>query len=866
MPALPPALLSALADTALRATVLLTCALTLAWWRRRASAAERHLLWALTVVGLLALPVLSWTLPSWQLRVAPTRPEPRRVPVPLPGGKDEVVIVPRAVPLPRPAFAPAPKPLPSRPAAPVAAPHVRPTAAPPAARPPAALPAPPAEAAPGRTWDWVVYLWLGGAVLSVAWLLAGLAGLAWLRRRCACGDREPLAQQVRELAAALGIRRRVAVLLAPGRRVPMTWGLLRPVVLLPREAASWPAERLRMVLVHELGHVRRWDCLTQALAHLARGLYWFHPLAWWAAARLRAEQEKACDDLVLAGGASAPDYAEHLLAVTAGVPAGFFASAVVRGMARSARHLRDRLVSLLDADRDRAPLRAGKLVLAGAAALALLLPAATAVLTAAPAVPAAGPRQKAPAPAKQPAADKGPDLLRRLAEVREKLRETYVAPLDEQQLADAAVRGLLQGLKDPYTDYVPADELKVVQADIKQRLTGIGAQLKKTDQGLTVVSPLEGSPALKAGLRPGDTIEAIDGKPARGLELKEAVKRIIGPAGSVVKLKIVHADGVAADLAITRGEIRVASVAGFRRADDGGWVYFLDPEHKVGYLRIYHFGRDTAREARQAVAGLQKDGVKGLILDLRFCPGGLLTQAIDLCKLFLAKGTIVTVKGAGGKAESWTADGKGALGDLPMVLLVNGQTASAAEIVAGALRDHKRAVLVGSRTFGKGSVQAIVDLKGGGALKVTTAYHYLPSGRNIQKRPGAAVWGVDPTEGYRLPLTERQTEALLAGMQRRTLLGLRKEDRPAASGRVTPRALAEEYADPQLAAALRTMVARLTGGEFVPVGEAGAAPDAAGRLEEMRRRRDTLLRDLGQLEREIADLQQGGGKAGRPKE
>src|SRR5262249_11451344 len=159
----------------------------------------------------------------------------------------------------------------------------------------------------------------------------------------------------------------------------------------------------------------------------------------------------------------------------------------------------------------------------------------------------------------------------------------------------------------------------------------------------------------------------------------------------------------------------------------------------------------TATEVEAAIDKLQKEGLKGLILDLRFCPGGLLNQGVDVGKLFLKEGTIVTIKGTKGLESVYKADGK-PVGDFPMLVLINAQTASAAEILAGALKDHNRAVLLGTRTYGKGSVQSILSVDGGGALKLTVALHYLPSGRNIQKHPGAKTWGVDPDDGFYVPL------------------------------------------------------------------------------------------------------------------
>jgi len=272
------------------------------------------------------------------------------------------------------------------------------------------------------------------------------------------------------------------------------------------------------------------------------------------------------------------------------------------------------------------------------------------------------------------------------------------------------------------------------------------------------------------------------------------------------------------------------------------------------------FTRETAKETRTALQDLQKNGLKGLILDLRSCPGGLLDQALSVCKLFIAQGQLLTTKGPGKSVSSYQADGKDTLGDFPLVVLINEETASAAEIVAGALNDHGRAILVGTRTFGKGSVQQVVKLDDGGALKVTTAHHFLPSGRNIQKRPGDTSWGVNPTEGYYLPLTKAQLDALKKGMTDRAVLGYAKDEQPPPPGRITPKALEEKFADSQLAAAQRTLVARLTGGEFLKVGQTNALlQEHLQRLEEMRQRRETLLQNLQQLERDIDALQQGTG-------
>lgn len=611
-----------------------------------------------------------------------------------------------------------------------------------------------------------------------------------------------------------------------------------------------------MVLIHELAHVQRWDCLGQMLAHLARGIFWFHPLAWLAVKQLRIEQEQACDDVVLANGASAPDYAEHLVVVTAGLAENFWIAPVALGMGREEK-LHQRVVSLLDSTRNHQPVRRRMFVAAAVFTLLVCLVLGTGTLT--PNANAA--RQGGPFHfAQAQGLDKNAPLLKKLNEVQQKLAKYYVSPVDQRALADNALKGLLQGLKDPYTDYLSANELAQFDTQIKGALVGIGAHLKLIDSRITVISPTEESPALKAGLRPGDVIEAIDGKSTSGQALADVIPRILGAAGTVVKLKVVHPEGVVEELAITRREIRIRSITGFQRGSDGQWQYLIDPDHKIGYLDVYQFSSRTAAEVRETVADLQQQGLQGLILDLRFCPGGLLQQGIEVCKLFLAKGVIVTTKGPGNEESVYKADGKESLGDFPLMVLVNDDTASAAEIVAGALRDNDRAVLLGTRTFGKGSVQSVMKLDAGGALKVTTAYHYLPSGRNIQKRPGEKTWGVDPSDGFYVPLSAAQIEALRAGAQKRALLGLHQDELPKIQ-RLTPKIVAEKHADPQLAAALRSMVARITGGEFLKVGkDNGLMLDHLQQIEELRLRREQLHQSLKQLDQDLNNLQSVVGK------
>jgi len=426
---------------------------------------------------------------------------------------------------------------------------------------------------------------------------------------------------------------------------------------------------------------------------------------------------------------------------------------------------------------------------------------------------------------------------------------------------EGAIKGMVEALGDPYAQYFTAEQLSELERTTAGRLTGIGAQLTMKDGRLTVVTPLDDSPALKAGLRPGDVITGIDGKPSKGLTVTEAVKRVIGPAGSDVKLTL-ERDGKEETLTITRAQVHVRSAQGFRRGPGGHWNYRLDPEAGVGYVRVLAFGPTTAREVRAAVEGLKKQGLKALVLDLRFCPGGLLAASVDTAKLFLSKGTIVSVKGREAEENKVEAGGKDTLGDFPLVVLINEHTASAAEVLAGALRDNDRAVLLGTRSFGKGSVQSVIKLEGpGGAVKLTSAQYRLPSGRSIDRRPGSKTWGVDPTDGYYVPTDPGQMRALLESMRERDLLGtgVVKEEK------ITPDSLSKTYADPELASALRTLTARLSKGAFEKVGKPAAVmEEQLARGGVARQRRDALLKDLERINRELADLDKQAGDPVKP--
>ena len=309
-----------------------------------------------------------------------------------------------------------------------------------------------------------------------------------------------------------------------------------------------------------------------------------------------------------------------------------------------------------------------------------------------------------------------------LTEVLRQVEKSYVEPQDSQKLIYGAIKGLVQSL-DPHSSFMTKEEYKELMTETKGSFSGIGVEITIKDKILTVVSPIEGTPGYKAGIKAGDKIIKVEGESTQDMGLIEAVKRIRGPEGSKVNLTIVR-EGMdkPLELSITRGVIPLKSVR----------HYSLSPG--IGYIRISNFQSNTANDLSSALEILEKDGMlRGLIIDMRNNPGGLLSQAIEVSEQFLDSGVIVSTKGREKshniKASAHKNKNKR---EYPIIVLVNGGSASAAEIVAGALQDNKKAIILGTRTFGKGSVQSILPLSDGSGLRLTTARYYTPSGKSIQ--------------------------------------------------------------------------------------------------------------------------------------
>lgn len=395
---------------------------------------------------------------------------------------------------------------------------------------------------------------------------------------------------------------------------------------------------------------------------------------------------------------------------------------------------------------------------------------------------------------------------RRFAEVLGAIDRTYLEPVDQQGLFDAAMEGVFSRL-DEHSAFVAGDRRVQLESLLDQEFGGVGVELTMSEghQGIAVVSPVLDSPAWHAGIAAGDQILAIDGVPTLRMPLDEAFRRLRGRPGTPVLLSVASpvaassaeetADVPARDVALIREIVKTESVLGDRRRQDGSWEWTIEGEPAAVIIRITTFGERTADELRRAVEAISNRGpgaeersdrerdssregqgsIGVLVIDLRGNNGGLLSAAVEVCDVFLDDGVIVSTKGRGAVGTAGDdaaaldvrrATRGAALAGIPMAVLVDGLTASAAEVVAACLQDHGRAIVVGSRSFGKGTVQSIMPLSdGSGLLKLTTSEYLRPSRVNIHRRSdddSDTDWGVSPDRGCEITPTGRQIEALQA--------------------------------------------------------------------------------------------------------
>lgn len=376
------------------------------------------------------------------------------------------------------------------------------------------------------------------------------------------------------------------------------------------------------------------------------------------------------------------------------------------------------------------------------------------------------------APTNPTSLQKKHENLKLIVDVLDEVQKKYVRELDQdkmRELVENMVNGGLEKL-DPHSAFIGADEYKQFRQQSRGKFGGVGIRLgidQRTGQFL-VESPIAGTPAYEAGVMAGDIILKVDGKSLESWNLKKVLETIQGDPGTDVTLTVLHEGAKKpSDIKMTRAEIKIESVMGDTRDKINlkEWNFWVDPETKIAYIRLNAFTETTVEELTRVVDGLTKAGMKGLIVDLRNNPGGLLRASVEVSSMFIPEGKpVVTTKGRGGVVEEvFNARLKALIKpgtSYPMAILLNRYSASASEIVAAALQDHARAIIVGERSFGKGSVQNLIEMEEGHtALKITTASYWRPSGRNIHRFPDAKEedeWGVKPDKGYEVKLSDEE--------------------------------------------------------------------------------------------------------------
>ncbi|MFM7034160.1 MAG: S41 family peptidase [Planctomycetia bacterium] len=429
---------------------------------------------------------------------------------------------------------------------------------------------------------------------------------------------------------------------------------------------------------------------------------------------------------------------------------------------------------------------------------------------------------------------------RRFAEVLTAIERRYIEPVDREQLFEAAMEGMFASL-DEHSGFLSGTAQDELNAMLDQEFGGVGLELAADGEKIVVRKPIARSPAWRAGVRAGDVVESVDGEPTTSQPLEQLISRLRGPPGTTVLVGLsspaqrpdqATLDPTAARLPLitrsvrlTREQVEMESVLGDRRLPDSSWNWWIEGEDGVAIVRIIAFGERTASELHDALSAIEarhEEGLRGLVIDLRGNGGGLLDAAIDVCDLFLDSGTIVSTRDGSDLVNSTPASDGSLLSDVPIVVLIDGLTASAAEIVAACLQDHGRATIVGSRSYGKGTVQTLLSLSDNSAtMKLTTAEYLRPSMASIHRATGddaAATWGVSPLPEHEITPPRLQADAADAWRQARDAMVF-ADDRPpccAAPSRrgtqslpvatdVTPSGRLPREADPVLARGLELL-------------------------------------------------------------
>ena len=459
-----------------------------------------------------------------------------------------------------------------------------------------------------------------------------------------------------------------------------------------------------------------------------------------------------------------------------------------------------------------------------------------------------------------------------IIEVKHILDKSYVYDVDDKKLAEGALKGMVEALGDQYTVFVPGSEAGEFTKGLTGEYVGIGASVNTDSGWLTIVSPLEDSPALRAGLMPDDRVLEIDGKTTQHLTVEQCIELLQGTPNTPVVLKVERKNETL-DITIIRDRIKTKSIKGFHRdpSDPQKWEYLIDRERRIGYIRMTQFTPGVASELYGALLAMKAEqGLGGLVLDLRFNPGGVLEEAVAIADMFLKEGVIVSTKGRAFEERISRAKAEGTLADFPIIVMLNDQSASASEVLAGALVDNDRAKVLGVRSFGKGSVQGVLKLSqgDGSEIKVTQQAYYLPSGRNITRKDDSLMWGVDPSPGFYVPMEDKDLVEMLTQRRKQELISIQREEAKLDSAAPTVPMVdwsntdtsLEQLKDTQLTSAIRAMQQRIDKGDWAAPGS--DAPQLtqtiqADELKKSKQFRERLIREIVRADKRIETLEAG---------
>lgn len=449
-----------------------------------------------------------------------------------------------------------------------------------------------------------------------------------------------------------------------------------------------------------------------------------------------------------------------------------------------------------------------------------------------------------------------------LVEVKHLIDTRAYRPAEPEALQNAAIEGMVEAVGDDYTVYVPPTASEDFEKRLIGEYVGIGAAVNIEDGYLTIVTPLDGSPAIRAGIHAGDKIVEIEGDSTLGKTVDECIELLMGEPGVPVNVTV-ERDGERFPVEIVRDHINTVQVKGIERRGENDWRFMLDEDRKIAYIWLTQFTPGCADEVRAALesVGAGKGELNGLIFDLRWDPGGVLSEAVQLVDMFIDEGVVVSTRSRDGDEEVDRATAEGTLPDFPIVILLNRFSASASEVFSGALVDHDRAVVLGERSVGKGSVQSVIPIPSapGAILKITDRNYYLPSGRSIQRTDDSAVWGVDPTPGFFVPLTNEQAREVARARQAEDIIRDDDESQHAGARVSDPDWIESEFGDVQLAAAMRAIAAKIETGQWLrPGGDQPVAELATtAELKRLAEGREQLMLELERIQRRIGAIEGG---------